>query len=318
MGRGHLVLVSYRIGKNPASDREKVVKMPVLYAQTNDSRAVYYPLGPYEQNPGWVKLNGARQLFLLESRLPIKGFHLKAFRAAPAAEGHGDRLVLAVNGHEFRSPVRGRFWEQELKVDHDKTRVLEDYRYELEFCSTRGPAWVVFSPVYGEGVVLPGQPHLSGRVLHVPDYSPSGRYSEDLKRFYFENGLDLTLLKSLNTRTILDNDTLSLKAVIPPFLLERGQYQMEFFFEAVGRDDSEDFTLPVETEILGRSGELKSTHSLGALNRVVALDVEDESVLCQIRFQVGCGKNYIVRRVILRPDYAAFLEKEWRRRTPRG
>ena len=282
------------------SDRANV-SLPRLF-RTDKGDTLFYPLQPYEKDPGMLSLQGdfigkwiscsrpmgaiAITLFCPNGKITAKVKLNSREIILNACEGVAELRVPAMRPLAFqRSPL---------------------YRLEVQLPENHPPAFLLLRE-------LPSAPVRAPLVLSSPlEGDPPELFTAEtppawVREFYRKTGLDLSLLSLTQKITLWENKQRSLLAFTSEWMaLPRGVYRCEMEVEPLSAEVRNSAPPPLLLELFG--GSHFETRTLAwekdAQGRfAVSIENRDERVFLRIKSGDFRRRNLLLLRFRLRPDY---------------
>lgn len=296
--RPHPKLLSHPPGR-------EALPLPRLY-HPSAGTTLFYPLQPYERDPGFFPLEGAFFGRWLQASVPLDGLEIILF--CPEGE---TTVKLRLNGEDRSLSLRNGSGQALFPSPKPlPLRLSPVYRLEATLPERHPPVFLLLRP---KGLEESRKPiKLSRPLLEDPPRLFSGDPPPPWAiELYRRSGIDLSLLSLTQEETLWENRAASLQPFLSGWsLLPGGTFRWEMETETILPNQPEAPPPPLELRVLreGRVSVVAIPWKRVEENRYSALFSNPEEYLLFRTFTGETRKsNLLLKRLTLRPDYRLSL-----------
>lgn len=285
---------------------------PLPRCFTMNPHTSYFPLQPYEKNPGFGKTHQGRYHHYLYSREKIPGLKILLFNPLKRYD-----LTLRVNNRtrRFRKKNAPAVVPLELSELTPKKR-FPDHVYQMEIKKNTGlePCYFVFWP-RGSGpgeqksvIVDPAGPPIREPIPPLFSQNDPPPWQKD---FYGKTGIDLSLLSFINTVELYRNTGQTPGDVkIDCVPLEPGIYTLSVTGESIMDAPPGSKTQRLTCRLYSIRGVEKIQSVLKYGTTDISLEIRGTPHFLQLTVKDMVPNNYLLREITVRPDYLGWIKKQ--------
>lgn len=296
--RPHPQLLESRPGK-------REIALPRLFRQRTGG-TLFYPLQPYERDPGFFRLQGPHWGKWILSSRPLSDLSLTLF----SPEGDLTARFMVGGGEVSLTAARGTATGLLPAPRPLPFQESPAYRIEAELPADHPPAFLLVREVPRE---LPGEPLRFASPLEgePPPLFSAASPPGWVKEFFRRTGIDLSLLAFTQEMALRDDAERSLSPFVSEWApLVRGAYRWEIETEPLARGvpAAEPPPLGISLFAAGRFEQRELAWERLAAGRFAALlEIRDECVFLQARSGDLRQRNLLLLSLRFRPDYLRSL-----------
>ncbi len=267
----------------------------------------YFPLKTYEKNPFWGMTKKRFFTHWIYSKTKIENIKLQIISATRM-----DNVKVIINGNEKNITYKNKNRIQSIVFTNLSPKAnFHDFIYNVSI-ATKSPYdrlnFILQPETYKKDDSKGILSHNSSKQnrADIPPIFSEDTYPDWVLYYYMKTGIDLTLLKFLNTQTLFLNKSNNARSITTNFYpIKQGVYEIIIIGNSQSTDKTQVNTVPIEILVYtkNKSQKIIKIIDINKSQNIVSLSVKQELSFIKIKTPSTIKDNFIIKKISIVPDY---------------